>query len=300
MQFNMVTFDSFYPVHRTLWSRLIVLVPARLSWNTIFNRLFERVATAAWINHNLLAPCSSFEKTRSTAAQSKLGRGFAKGARVKPKTLRGQFGPFCAREKQTKQYLPILRTCCEVNQNSAMKYSSGKKRSVLFAMVRPPGSNITLIRSVFLPSINHADNLPVLVSIRKMNCRLTHIHPSHIVIRRRKISSNKKKKKKKNPLAAQKKSCCPISRILKGSLSFYFPFSLSRHPSDVVFSPAHSWIGGSFCEPGPRAALQPSSCQWQRSRSHTAAFKIKGERVSKSDRKTSLSVWLAHVHAIFY
>lgn len=137
-------------------------------------------------------------------AQSELGRRFAKGERVKPKTLKGQFVPFYVRGGQTKQHLPILRTCCEVNQNSAMKYSSGKSIPVLFAMVLPPGSNITLIRSVFLPSINHADNLPVLVSITNMNCRLTHIHPSHIVIIRR----------KKNNRNGGEKSTCRSEEIL--------------------------------------------------------------------------------------
>lgn len=175
-------------------------------------------------------------KTKSMIVQSKLCRGFAKSARVKGEDYKGAVCAFF-RGKQEKLHLPILRTCCEVNQNSAMKYSSGNNSPVLFAMVLPPGSNITLIRSVFLPSVNHADNLPVLVSITNMNSGLTHIHPLHIVII---WGKEQQQQEKENPLAAHKKSSCPISKILKGSVSFYFPFSLSRHPSDVVFSPARS------------------------------------------------------------
>lgn len=87
---------------------------------------------------------------------------------------------------------PILRTCCEVSQNSAIKYSSGNNSPFLFAMVLPPESNRTLM-SVFLPSIIHADNLPVLVSVTKINCHLTHIHPSHIVIIRLNNNSSNNK-----------------------------------------------------------------------------------------------------------
>lgn len=61
-------------------------------------------------------------------------------------------------------YLPILRTCCEVSQNSPIKYSSENNGPFLFAMVLSPESNLTLI-PVVLPSVIHGDNLPVLVSI---------------------------------------------------------------------------------------------------------------------------------------
>lgn len=61
-------------------------------------------------------------------------------------------------------YLPILKTCCEVSQNSAIKYSSANPFH--FAMVLSPKSNLSFI-SVVLPSVIHADNLPVLVSVAK-------------------------------------------------------------------------------------------------------------------------------------
>lgn len=47
-------------------------------------------------------------------------------------------------------HLPILRTCCEVSQNSAMKYSSGNTSPFLFTMVIPPEPSLTF-RSVFFP-----------------------------------------------------------------------------------------------------------------------------------------------------
>lgn len=51
-------------------------------------------------------------------------------------------------------------------------------------MVLPLESNLTLIFEVFLPWVIHADNLPVLVSIMKINWHLNHIHPLLIVLRR--------------------------------------------------------------------------------------------------------------------
>lgn len=133
---------------------------------------------------------------------------------------------------------PILRTCCEVSQNSAIKYSSGNNSPFLFAMVLPPESNRTLM-SVFLPSIIHADNSPVLVSVTKINCHLTHIHPSHIVIIRlnNNSSNNNKKKKKKKSTRCSEELHFSHSTILQAPVRFYFPYSLSRHPSYVVFFP---------------------------------------------------------------
>lgn len=82
-------------------------------------------------------------------------------------------------------HLPILSTCCEVSQNSAIKESRENNSPFLFAMILPPESNLTLIL-VFQPLAIHAVNLPVLVSEIEIHFHLTHIHPSLIVVRRKK------------------------------------------------------------------------------------------------------------------
>lgn len=82
-------------------------------------------------------------------------------------------------------------------------------------MVLPPESNLTLI-SVFLPSVIHADNLPVPVSVTKINWHPTHIHPSHIVLKKEKKEKERKQTKTDTPLVtAQKNSSFPI---LKSSM----------------------------------------------------------------------------------
>lgn len=150
-------------------------------------------------------------------------------------------------------HLPILKTCCEVSQNSAIKYSSENNSPFLFAMVLPPESNLTLI-SVFLPSVIHADNLPVLVSVTKINWHLTHIHPSHIVMRRK----NNKNTHSTSCFHWSKELQCSHSKILYVPVRFYFPYSLSRHPSYVVIL-VHTWIVGCYSGGGPCAVLLLSS-----------------------------------------
>lgn len=130
-------------------------------------------------------------------------------------------------------HLPILRTCCDVSQNSAMKYSSENNSPFLFAMVLPPESNLTLI-SVFLPSVIHVDNLPVLISVTKINWHLTHIHSSHVVVREK-----KQQQKAHTPPAVvtlSKELQFSHFKILYGSVRFYYPYSVSRHSSYHVFS----------------------------------------------------------------
>lgn len=127
-------------------------------------------------------------------------------------------------------HLPILRTCCEVSQNSAIKYSSENNSPFLFAMVLSPESILTLI-SVFLPSVIHADNLPVLVSVTKTNWHPTHIHPSHIVMK-----NNNKNTHSTCSCHWSKELQFSHSKILYVPVRFCFPYSLSRHP------PYHSFF----------------------------------------------------------
>lgn len=77
-----------------------------------------------------------------------------------------------------------------MSQNSAIKYSSENNSPFLFAMVLPQKSNLTLM-SVTLPSVIHADNSPVLVSVTKINWHPTHIHSSHIVMRKKTTKKTK-------------------------------------------------------------------------------------------------------------
>lgn len=200
----------------------------------------------------------------------------------------------------TSCHLPILRTCCEVSQNSAIKYSSENNSPFLFAMVLPPESNLTLI-SVFLPSVIHADNLPVLVSVTKTNWNPTHIHPSHIVM---------KKNKKTNKTNKNTHSTCSChcseelqfshSKILHVPVRFCFPYSLFRHPLNHVFlfPGAHLNCRLQLRRRTVLWFLLSSAHDWETAIAVTA-FKIKAG-LAKKEVSNTCNEWYVSFRPVFF
>lgn len=98
-------------------------------------------------------------------------------------------------------------------------------------MVLPLESNLTLIE-VFLSWVNHADNLPVLVSIMNRNWHLNHIHPLLIVLRR--------KKKSLIPVAVKLIRRTPAFPVYHPCTSkVLLPTLILQKPCPCYFSTAH-------------------------------------------------------------